>query len=104
MEKSIEEIVENDSVEQPMVSFLVHENDMNHKDAENERIHETFKRTIWGMCLTFLLIIAVFVAAYTIRTRIWNQTIERMTNAIIEVAQMHHQCAEVENAEKPPTP
>lgn len=102
MEKSIEELVDNEP--QPMVSFLVHENDMNHKDAENERLHSTFMRTIWGLCLTFVLIIAVFVTAYTVRTRIWNDTIEKMTNAIIQVAQMHHQCAEVEDAEMPSAP
>ena len=102
MEKSIEELVDNE--QQPMVSFLVHENDMNHKDAENERLHNTFTRTIWGLCLTFVLIIAVFVTAYTVRTRIWNDTIEKMTNAIIQVAQMHHQCAEVEDAEMPSAP
>ena len=100
MEKSIEELVEN---EQPVVSFLVHENDMNQKDMENERLHETFKKTVFALGVTFILIITIFVTTYTVRTRIWNETIEKMTNAIIEVAQMHHPGAEVEN-EKPSSP
>lgn len=104
MEKSIEEIADNDIVEQPVVSFLVHENDMNHKDAENERLHETLQKTVWGVCLAFVLIIGVFVTAYSIRTKIWNETIEKMTQAIVEVASMHHPDAEVEHADMPPAP
>lgn len=103
MEKSIEEMVESDQVEQPVVSFLVHENDMNHKDAENERMHETHKKTHLITCLTFVIIIIIFVTAYTVRTRIWNDTITRMNETLLEMAKMHH-CTGVGYAEETHTP
>ena len=101
MEKSIEEIVEN---EQPAVSFLVHENDMNHKDAENERLHETQRKNHRTTCLTFIVIIIIFVTAYTVRTNIWNNTIKEMNNAMLELAKMHHQCVEVSDANETSSP
>ena len=103
MEKSIEEMVESDQVEQPVVSFLVHENDMNHKDAENERLHETQKRNHLITCLSFIVLIIIFVTAYTVRTRIWNETITRMNETLLEMAKMHH-CTGVGYAEETHTP
>ena len=71
-------------VERPQanVDFFVHENAMMHKDVDNERMHGTI-RTI---CITFIAIIVIFVTAYTVRTSIWLDTINRMTNMIVEMS------------------
>ena len=86
------------------IPFFVHENAMMHKDMDNERMHETIKeiseenqktikeisekyrKTIMTICITFITIIAVFVAAYTIRTNIWLSTITSMNQTITELA------------------
>ena len=48
------------------VDFFVHENDMMQKDINNERLHKTIR----SICVTFIMIIVIFVAAYTVRTSI----------------------------------
>lgn len=75
------------------IPFFVHENAMMHKDMDNERMHETIQRnndknakTILTVCLTFVLIIVIFVTAYTVRTSIWLDTITRMIDTIVEMA------------------
>ena len=75
------------------ISFFAHENAMMHKDLDNERLHETIKvigekstRTNWNTCITFIVIILLFVVSYTIRTNIWNETVRQMTAAIVELA------------------
>lgn len=72
------------------VSFLSHENAMMHKDLDNERMH----KTILFVCLTFLLIVIIFVAAYTIRMASFLDTIKAMNAALVELA----------NAKAMPTP
>ena len=67
---------------QACISFLAHENAMMHKDTDNERAH----RTTLYVCIAFVLIVIIFVAAYTVRTNIWLDTIKSMTAAIIELA------------------
>lgn len=64
------------------VSVFAYESAMMHKDADVERAHRT---TVW-VCVTFVIMIAIFVAAYTVRTSIWLDTINRMTAAIIELS------------------
>ena len=64
------------------VSAFAFENALMHKDADVERAHRT---TVW-VCVTFVLMIAIFVAAYTVRTSIWLDTINKMTAAIIELS------------------
>ncbi len=66
----------------PCVSFFAHENAMMHKDVDNERAH----RTILFVCITFLLIVIIFVTAYTIRTGIWLDTITKLNSAVVELA------------------
>ena len=101
--ESLNEIVDNQQ-EQPVVSFFVHEADMNHKDADNERMHETYRKTIKTICATFIILIVIFVTAYTIRTAIWQSTLLKMNNAILEMANLHHRCVEVYHAENTDTP
>ena len=67
---------------QACISFLAHENAMMHKDTDNERAH----RTTLFVCIAFVLIVVIFVAAYTIRTNIWLDTIKSMNAAIVELA------------------
>ena len=64
------------------ISFFAHENAMMHKDVDNERAHKT---TLF-VCITFLLIVVIFVAAYTIRTAIWLDTVSKQNAAIVEIA------------------
>jgi len=67
---------------QACISFLAHENAMMHKDTDNERAH----RTTLFVCIAFVLIVIIFVAAYTIRTNIWLDTVKNMVAAIVELA------------------
>ena len=102
MDKSIEELTEN---EQPVVSFLVHEADMNHKDADNERLHDTIKQVTKDMHRAYIFIIVFLVISFTIRMWIWNSTISGMNNSIIEIASLHHPvCVEGCHAEEADTP
>ena len=101
--ESLDEVLMNQQ-EQPVVSFFVHEADMMHKDADNERMHETYRKTIKTICATFIILIVIFVTAYTIRTAIWQNTILKMNNAIMEMANLHHRCVEVDHAENADTP
>lgn len=64
------------------VSFFTHENAMMHKDADNERAH----RTTLYVCIAFVLIVVIFVAAYTVRTSIWLDTIKQLNADIVELA------------------
>ena len=73
--------------------FFVHENAMMHKDMDNERLNETMKeisnnnrKTVLTVCAAFVLIIIIFVTAYTVRTSIWLDTITRMNQTITELA------------------
>ena len=67
---------------EPCISFFAHENAIMHKDMDNERSH----RTTLFVCVTFLLIVIIFVTAYTIRTSIWLETINNMVADIVELA------------------
>ena len=72
---------ENKRMEQ--ISAFAYESAMMHKDADVERAHRT---TVW-VCLTFVLIVVIFVAAYTVRTTIWLETINKMIAVIIDLSQ-----------------
>ena len=65
-----------------MVTVFAHENAMMHKDMDNERAH----KTTWIVCAAFVLIVVIFVAAYTIRTSIWLDTIKELNADIMELA------------------
>ena len=78
--------VENDcsgcSDKKSCISFLSHENAMMHKDMDNERAH----RTTLFVCIAFVLIVIIFVTAYTIRTSIWLDTINKLVTEIVNIA------------------
>lgn len=73
---------ENEEQKRATIDFFVHENDMMQKDLDNERLH----KTIHALCVTFIAIIVIFVATYTIRTSIWLKTFSRMNEIIAELA------------------
>lgn len=64
------------------ISAFAYESALMHKDADVERAHKT---TRW-VCFTFVFIVVIFVAAYTIRTTIWLETINKMVAAILDLA------------------
>ena len=70
------------SRKQACISFMAHENAMMHKDTDNERAH----RTTLFVCIAFVLIVIIFVAAYTIRTSIWLDTVKQLNADIVELA------------------
>ena len=72
----------NCNKKQACISFLAHENAMMHKDTDNERAH----RTTLFVCIAFVLIVIIFVAAYTIRTSIWLDTVKQLYADIVELA------------------
>lgn len=75
------EHVENMEKEQT-VSVFAHENALMHKDMDNERAH----RTTLFVCIAFVLIVVIFVSAYTIRTSIWLDTIKELNADIVRLA------------------
>ena len=64
------------------ISAFAYENALMHKDFDNERAH----RTTLFVCITFLLIVIIFVAAYTIRMNAFLETINKMNAVIVELA------------------
>ena len=64
------------------ISFFAHENDMMHKDLDNERAHITTR----FVCLTFIVITIIFVAAYTLRMNSFVALIKDMNAVIVQLA------------------
>ena len=102
--ESLEEVIDNQQ-EQPVVSFFVHEADMMQKDADNERLNETMKQITRDQHKAYIFIIVFLVVMFTVRMFIWNSTISKMSDSIIEIASMHHaEGSEVYHAEETDTP
>ena len=64
------------------ISFFAHENDMMHKDIDNERAH----RTTLFVCITFIIITVIFVTAYTMRMNTFVDLIREMNAALLQLA------------------
>ena len=64
------------------VSFLSHENAMMHKDMDNERAH---KSNI-TFAVTVLVIILIFVIAYTVRMNAFVEVIKEQNAEIVKLA------------------
>ena len=78
----------NCNEKQACVPFFIHENAMMHKDADNERMAKIIKGqriTNIIQSVVILLIVFVMVMFYTSRTQMWNNTVEKMSAAIVEV-------------------
>lgn len=80
--KTVESNCNNCKDKQACISYFAHENAMMHKDMDNERAH----RTTLFVCVAFVLIVIIFVAAYTIRTSIWLDTVKQLNADIVELA------------------
>ena len=97
--EDMKEKTPEDPKKHAQIDFFVHESDMMQKDVDNERMHETHRTTIRNICITFIGIIIIFVVTYTVRTNIFMSTINKMNDAIMQMAELHHNCgAEVGNA------
>ena len=98
--EALDEVLLNQE-EQPVVSYFVHEADMMHKDADNERLHDTIKQVTKDMHRAYIFIIVFLVLSFTLRMWIWNNTISSMNDSIIKIATLHH--SEVIHAEETDT-
>ena len=63
------------------VPFFVHENAMMHKDRDNKRM----MFICLSLCITLIIVVVTLVSYYTSRTQIWNDTITRLNQTIVEV-------------------
>ena len=67
--------------EQASVPFFIHENSMMHKDRDNKRMMVINI----SLCITLIIVVVTLVSYYTSRTQIWNDTITRLNQTIVEV-------------------
>ena len=66
---------------QACVPFFLHENSMMHKDRDNRRMMVINL----ALCITLIIVVVTLVAYYTTRTAMWNETIARLNQTIVEV-------------------
>ena len=66
---------------QACVPFFLHENAMMHKDRDNKRM----MIISISLCLTLIIVVVTLVAYYTSRTAMWNETIAKLNQTIVEV-------------------
>ena len=67
--------------EQACVPFFLHENAMVHKDRDNKRM----MIICLSLCVTLVIVVVTLVSYYTSRTAMWNDTIARLNETIVEV-------------------
>lgn len=67
--------------EQATVPFFLHENAMIHKDRDNKRM----MIVCLSLCVTLIIVVVTLVSYYTSRTQMWNDTIARLNQTIVEV-------------------
>ena len=67
--------------DQAQVPFFLHENSMMHKDKDNKRMMVI----CLSLCITLIVVVVTLVSYYTSRTQIWNDTITRLNQTIVEV-------------------
>ena len=67
--------------EQASVPFFLHENAMMHKDRDNRRMMVV----CLSLCATLIIVVVTLVSYYTSRTAMWNDTIARLNQTIVEV-------------------
>lgn len=66
---------------QACVPFFLHENAMMHKDSDNKRM----MIICLALCVTLIIVVVTLVSYYTSRTAMWNDTIARLNQTIVEV-------------------
>ena len=73
---------------QACVPFFIHENAMMHKDMDNERMERIVKgQRVANIVQSIVILLIVFIMAmfYTNRTAMWNETISKLNQTIVEV-------------------
>ena len=63
------------------VPFFLHENAMAHKDRDNRRM----MCISLALCITLIVVVVTLVAYYTTRMAIWNETVTRLQELLVEV-------------------
>ena len=83
MEKQCPENCSNCKDNQACVPFFAHENALMHYGRVNKRSMVA----IIAICITFVLLTAIFVTSYTVREKHWLETLSRIrqTPAVTEV-------------------
>lgn len=66
---------------QACVPFFMHEGAMMHKDKDNKRMMVI----CMTLCVTLIIVVITLVSYYTSRTQMWNDTIARLNQTIVEV-------------------
>lgn len=77
----MDEKCSNCKEQQACVPFFLHENALMHKDRDNRRM----MIVCLALCLTLIIVVVTLVAYYTSRTQMWNDTITRLNQTIVEV-------------------
>ena len=73
---------------QACIPFFIHENAMMHKDMDNERMEKIVKgQRIVNIVQSIIILLIVFIMAmfYTSHTQMWNDTISKQNQTIVEV-------------------
>lgn len=66
---------------QACIPFFLHEAAMTQKDRDNRRM----MIICLALCATLIIVVVTLVAYYTTRTQMWNDTIARLNQTILEV-------------------
>ena len=77
----MEEKCRNCDEKQACVPFFLHENSMMHKDRDNRRM----MCICIALCITLIVVVITLVAYYTTRMAIWNETVTRLQELLVEV-------------------
>lgn len=86
--KKHEEVCAECHEKQAHIPFFIHENAMMHKDMDNERMERIVKgQRITNIVQSVVILLIVFIMAmfYTSRTQMWNDTISKLNQTIVEV-------------------
>ena len=70
------------------ISIWAHENAMTHKDMDNERmltVVKVMRNIVYALCVALVIVVITLVAYYTSRTAMWNETIAKLNQTIVEV-------------------
>ena len=66
---------------QACVPYFLYEGSMMHKDFDNRRM----MIICLALCITLVIVVVTLVSYYTSRTQMWNDTIARLNQTIVEV-------------------
>lgn len=67
--------------EMACIPYFLHESGMTHKDRDCRRM----MILCLALCATLIIVVVTLVAYYTTRTQMWNETIARLNQTILEV-------------------